>query len=107
MEVASPVGMLTVQLTFFMSEESFTIYLDDFSILHTDADGGHRYVSTKIEYDGGQRPLTAFFANKDDEERADETIPMILKGDLLADQGDHPLLLLNASIVIEEPREKA
>lgn len=88
-----------------MSEESFTIYLNDFRILHTDADGGHRYISTNIEYDGGQRPLTAFFADREDEYRIDETIPVILKGDLLAEEGDHPLLLLNASIVIEEPNE--
>jgi hypothetical protein len=88
-----------------MSEESFTIYLKDFRILHTDADGGHRYISTNIEYDGGQRSLTAFFADRDDEERIDETIPVILKGNLLAETGDQPLLLMNASIVIEEPRE--
>lgn len=88
-----------------MSEESFTIYLKDFRILHTDADGGHRYISTNIEYDGGHRPLTAFFADRDDEERIDETIPVIIKGDLLADEGDQPLLLLNASIVIEENKE--
>jgi hypothetical protein len=88
-----------------MSEESFTIYLKDFRILHTDADGGHRYISTHIEYDGDQRPLTAFFAEKEDEDRIDETIPVILKGHLLAEDEAHPLLLLNASIVIEEPRE--
>lgn len=88
-----------------MSEESFTIYLKDFRILHTDADGGHRYISTHIEYDGGQRPLTAFFADRDDEDRIEEAIPVILTGDLLAEDDDHPLLLLNATIVVEEPRE--
>lgn len=89
-----------------MSEESFTIYLNDFRILHTDADGGHRYISTNIEYEGDQRNLTAFFADREDEERIDETIPVILKGNLLAEEeGNHPLLLLNASIVMEEPRD--
>lgn len=88
-----------------MSEESFTIYLKDFRVLHTDADGGHRYISTDIEYEGGQRCLTAFFAEREDEERIDETIPVILKGNLLAEDGHHPLLLLNASIVMEEPGE--
>lgn len=89
----------------YMSEESFTIYLQDFRILHTDADGGHRYISTNIEYDGGRRPLTAFFADRDDEERIDETIPVILKGNLLAEEGNQPLLLMNASIVIEETQD--
>lgn len=88
-----------------MSEESFTIYLKDFRILYTDADGGHRYISTTIDYDGGRRNLTAFFADRDDEERIDETIPVILKGNLLSENGEHTLLLLNASIVMEEPGE--
>ncbi|HEY1115847.1 MAG TPA: hypothetical protein VGE66_19930 [Chitinophagaceae bacterium] len=88
-----------------MSEESFTIYLKDFQILYTDADGGHRYISTSIDYNGGRRALTAFFADREDEERIDETIPVILKGNLLAEDGEHTLLLMNASIVIEEPRE--
>lgn len=88
-----------------MSEESFTIYLKDFRILHTDADGGHRYISTTIDYGGGRRDLTAFFADREDEERIDETIPVILKGNLLAENGEHTLLLLNASIVMEEPGE--
>ena len=88
-----------------MSEESFTIYLKDFCILHTEADGGHRYISTSIDYDGGRRALTAFFADREDEDRIDETIPVILKGNLLAEDGEHTLLLLNASIVMEEPGE--
>lgn len=88
-----------------MSEESFTIYLKDFRILHTDADGGHRYISTQIDYNGDQRPLTAFFANKEDEDRIDETIPVILCGHLLVESDHHPLLLMNAGIVIEELNE--
>lgn len=86
-----------------MSEEKFTIYLNDFRILHTEADGGHRYICTHIDYDGESRQLTAFFAKKDDEERIDEKIPVIISGDLLAEDDHHPLLLLNAGIVIEEP----
>lgn len=89
-----------------MTEESFTIYLKDFHILHTDADGGHRYIATIIDYDGGQRSLKAFFANKEDEERIDETIPVILKGDLLVEDDHLPLLLMNAGIVVEETQEE-
>lgn len=89
-----------------MTEESFTIYLKDFRIQHTDADGGHRYISTTIDYGGGQRPLKAFFASREDEERIDETIPVILKGNLLVEDDHHPLLLMNAGIVVEEEQEE-
>jgi hypothetical protein len=89
-----------------MSEESFTIYLKDFRVLHTGADGGHRYISTVIDYGGRQRPLTAFFARKEDEDRLDENNPVIIKGNLLDEGGHQPLLLMNAEIVIEEPKEE-
>ena len=87
-----------------MSEEKFTIYLDDFRINQTEADGGHRFLTTTVDYKGDQRELKVFFAQKEDEEKIDETIPVILNGDLLDEHYHQPLLLLNAQIVIEEPR---
>lgn len=87
-----------------MSEEKFTIYLLHFRVLETEADGGHRYISTMVDYKGAYRPLTAFFAHKEDEAKIDDTIPVILKGDLLDDNHNHPLLLLNAEIVVERQK---
>jgi hypothetical protein len=87
-----------------MSEEKFTIYLLNFRVLETEADGGHRYISTMVDYKGAFRQLTAFFSRKEDEENIDETIPVILRGDLLDDNHNQPLLLLNAEIVIEQPQ---
>ena len=87
-----------------MSEEKFTIYLDNFLIKATGADGGHRYITTTIDYKGEQRELKVFFAKKEDEEKADETIPIIISGELLDENNHQSLLLLNAGIVIEEPR---
>jgi hypothetical protein len=46
-----------------------------------------------------------FFAHKEDEARVDETIPVILKGELLDENHHQPLLLLNTEIVMEEPRQ--
>jgi hypothetical protein len=88
-----------------MSEEKFTIYLDNFLLLQTEADGGHRYITTTIDYNGDQRELKVFFAHKEDEARVDETIPVILKGELLDENHHQPLLLLNTEIVMEEPRQ--
>jgi hypothetical protein len=88
-----------------MSEEKFTIYLDNFRLLQTEADGGHRYITTTIDYNGDQRELKVFFAHKEDETRVDETIPVILKGELLDENHHQPLLLLNTEIVMEEPRQ--
>jgi hypothetical protein len=87
-----------------MSEEKFTIYLLNFRVLKTEADGGHRYLSTMVDYKGNYRELTAFFAHKEDEDKIDETIPVILKGDLLDDNHNHPLLLLNTEIVVEQQK---
>ena len=87
-----------------MSEEKFTIYLLNFRVLETEADGGHRYISTMVEYKGDYRELTAFFAHKEDEHKINETIPVILKGDLLDDNHNHALLLLNAEIVMEQQK---
>ena len=86
-----------------MSEEQFTIYLTNYLIGNTEADGGHRYLTTNIEYKGQRRDLTAFFVNKEDEEYIEFNRPIILKGDLLDEDVHQALLLLNAEIVIEEP----
>lgn len=98
--------LLIVHKTRHMSEESFTIYLSNFHLLFTEADGGHRYIFTKIDYKGGERVLKAFFAHREDEDRVDETIPVILRGNLLNESDHHPLLLLNAEIMVEEPSEE-
>jgi hypothetical protein len=88
-----------------MSEEKFTMYLDHFRLQQTEADGGHRFLTTIIDYNGQERELKVFFTHKEDEDKVNDTIPVILKGDLLDENHHQPLLLLNAEIVIEEPRE--
>lgn len=77
---------------------NFRLYLTEFSILNTNADGGHHYLITNFEYKGKTRRLNIFFLNKYDEDKLFEVSSLTVEGELRED-GNEDILLSNAIIV--------
>lgn len=89
------------QWTMFDNLSDFQTYVDDFHILSTGVDGGHKYISANIEYNGAKRKLTIFFADKASEKEV-ITLQRIKVSGRLIDEGEHqPLVLLDAKLIGE------
>lgn len=75
--------------------------LTNFKVLSTGTDGGHHYISTKIEYKGLTRPIIALFKNKSDETKLTEILEITVKGNLVDEGLQHSLMLLDTEIIDE------
>lgn len=76
------------------------IELEKYRILETGADGGHKYISSSLKYNGSQREITVIFKNKKEEQKLTEGIKLRIKG-ILQDEGPHFSLTLLESKIIE------
>lgn len=56
------------------------IELEKYRILETGADGGHKYISSSLKYNGSQREITVIFKNKKEEQKLTEGIKLRIKG---------------------------
>ena len=83
--------------------DTFTLY--DYKILSTGVDGGHRYLTADITYEGLTRKLVVFFENKADENSLNENAIIHVKGNLL-NQGLQQSLILNDSILTHQQKRE-
>jgi hypothetical protein len=67
---------------------NFEIKLSDFKTLSTGEDGGHIYLTTEINYNGQQRKLVIYFADKSDEQKVKTKDNLKLSGRLF-DEGSN------------------
>jgi hypothetical protein len=67
--------------------------INDYKILETGVDGGHRYIKTNIEYHGQTKSLVIFFQNKLDGN------PIKVTGDLKFDEQNNSLTLNNSRLL--------
>ena len=74
--------------------------LSNFMIKRTGADGGHSYLSTKIERNRRKFPLTVYFLAKKDERQLDQGKTLVVQG-VLFNNGDNSFSLLNSVIVAD------
>ena len=75
------------------------IELEEYRILETGADGGHKYISSSLKYNGSQREITTIFKNKNEEQKLTEGIKLRIKG-ILQDEGPQfDLTLLESKII--------
>ena len=84
-----------------MEMDQFKIQFSDFKILSTGNDGGHKYITTRIMYEGMERSLTVFFANKSDEQKVLLMQTLNISGQLIEDGPNQTLILFNAVLVAE------
>jgi hypothetical protein len=87
------------QWTLFDNLSAFQTQLDNFLILSTGADGGHKYISTEIDFKGIRRKLTVFFESKADEEKITSMQRMKISGRLMDEGVEQSLLLLDAVLI--------
>jgi hypothetical protein len=87
------------QWTLFDNMSDFQTLLVNFQILSTGADGGHKYISTDIEFNGIKRKLTVFFESKADEERLTSMQGIKVSGRLMDEGVKQSLLLLDAILI--------
>ena len=77
----------------------FSTLLDKFEIKSTGSDGGHKYISTEINYKGIKRKMTVLFYNKQDENILVGNTKIKIHGDLIDEGLDYNLTLYNALII--------
>lgn len=76
-----------------------TLKLTNYKVLSTGVDGGHQYISTKIEHNGVIRQITALFRNKSDEKKLSDKLEITVRGNLLDEGLQHSLMLLETEII--------
>lgn len=87
------------QWKLFDNLSDFQTQLDNFQILSTGADGGHKYISSDIEFNGIKRKLTVFFESKADEEKISSMQRIKVSGRLMDEGVEKSLLLLDAVLI--------
>lgn len=87
------------QWTSFDNFSDFQTQLDNFQILSTGSDGGHKYISSDIEINGIKRKLVVFFASKADEEKIASMQKIKVSGRLMDKGIEQSLLLLEAVLI--------
>ena len=73
--------------------------LTNFKILSTGVDGGHYYLSAEIEYNGLVRKTTVLFKNKSDEKLLSGKKEIIIKGNLIDEGMQQPLMILESELI--------
>jgi hypothetical protein len=77
--------------------ENVIFTISKYDILSTGHDGGHRYISTSVIFNGQQRDLTIFFFGKDDENTLMKDNPITVTGQLIDERGQN--LILNEAVI--------
>ena len=63
------------------------------------ADGGHKYLKTKIEFKGQNREMIILFTNKSDEEKLTELNKIKVRGKIVDDGIEQPLTLFESRLI--------
>lgn len=79
--------------------EDYQLDLFKYTILSNGADGGHRYITASIRFDGVERTLAVFFADKADERLLMENEAITVNGTLIDEHPENSLLLLDAKLI--------
>ena len=77
--------------------ENIIFTISKYDILSTGYNGGHKYISTSVIFNGQQRDLTIFFCGKDDENTSMKDNPITVTGQLIDESGQN--LILNEAVI--------
>jgi hypothetical protein len=76
-----------------------TITITKYKILTNGSDGGHRYISSSIDYKGQHRNITILFASKEDEQKLTTEQHLTIKGELMDEGPQQSLMLLESTLL--------
>ena len=78
---------------------NFETEISNFKTLSTGADGGHLYLTTEISYEGQQRKLVIYFADKSDEHKVKRMDKLKLSGRLYDEGIQQSLSLFDTKLI--------
>lgn len=83
----------------FEKTKDFETELTEYKIQSNGADGGHKYLKTKIEFKGQNREMIILFTNKSDEEKLTELNKIKVRGKIVDDGIEQPLTLFESRLI--------
>ncbi|WP_146130047.1 hypothetical protein [Aurantibacter aestuarii] len=85
----------------FEKTEDFEIELTDYKIQSTGADGGHKYLKSKVDFKEQKREIIILFTNKKDEQRILDLNKIRVRGKIVDDGIEQPLTLYETKLITE------
>jgi hypothetical protein len=85
----------------FEKTEDFETELTEYKIQSNGADGGHKYLKTKVDFKGQNREMIILFTNKSDEEKLTELNKIKVRGKIVDDGIEQPLTLFESKLITE------
>lgn len=85
----------------FEKTEDFETELTEFKIQSTGADGGHKYLKSKVNYKGQKREIVIYFTNKSDEQKIAELNKIKIRGKIVDDGIEQSLTLYETKLLNE------
>ncbi|WP_299126389.1 hypothetical protein [uncultured Winogradskyella sp.] len=79
--------------------EDFETELVDFKTQSTGADGGHKYLKAKVDYNGQDRDIVIFFTDKSDEQKIAELDKIKIRGKIVDEGIEHSLTLYETKLL--------
>ena len=85
----------------FEKTEDFETELIDFKTKSTGADGGHKYLKAKVDYNGQDRDIVIYFTDKSDEQKIAELNKIKIRGKIVDEGIEHSLTLYETKLLTE------
>ncbi|MGG5487101.1 hypothetical protein [Gaetbulibacter sp. PBL-D1] len=85
----------------FEKTEDFETELTEFKTQSTGADGGHKYLKSKVDYKGQNREIVIYFTNKSDEQKITELNKIKIRGKIVDDGIEQSLTLYETKLLNE------
>ena len=83
----------------FEKTEDFETELVDFKTQSTGADGVHKYLKAKVDYNGQDREIVIYFTDKSDEQKITELDKIKIRGKIVDDGIEHSLTLYETKLL--------
>jgi hypothetical protein len=85
----------------FEKTEDFETELTEFETQSTGADGGHKYLKAKVDYNGKNRDVVIYFTDKSDEQKISELNKIRIRGKIVDDGIEQSLTLYETKLLNE------
>ena len=99
--VTSEIGRDTFEnyWSLFEKTKDFETELVDFKTQSTGANGGHKYLKAKVDYNGQDRDIVIYFTDKSDEQKIAELDKIKIRGKIVDEGIEHSLTLYETKLL--------
>ena len=88
-----------IYLSLFYNSKDFETELVDFKTQSTGANGGHKYLKAKVDYNGQDRDIVIYFTDKSDEQKITELDKIKIRGKIVDEGIEHSLTLYETKLL--------